>query len=256
MGNSINGSDPEMLELFRAEMDTHLPVLSRGLLALDKGQVSAQEIDAMMRAAHSIKGAARIVGIEPAVRVSHIMEDCFTAARESRITLTCGSVDVLLEGLDALQRICDPRDGQLLTEPSLQVILAKIASVRDGSPAVASPKPAAESASPLPGKLVAATVGGDASGITMPAVWDDGSIATLRREMLDTLSLRPGKIRLDFTHVEELTASALAILASFAREAQRGTPPSAVQAGKASDSVRAVLRVGGLGGDLGLDSPV
>jgi len=61
--------DPAMLELFQAEMDTHIPVLDQGLLALEKGQAGDREIEAMMRAAHSIKGAARIVGIEPAVRV-------------------------------------------------------------------------------------------------------------------------------------------------------------------------------------------
>src|SRR5262249_59181440 len=88
--------DPAMLELFQAEMDTHIPVLNEGLLALEKGQAGAKEIEAMMRAAHSIKGAARIVGIEPAVRVSHVMEDCFTAAKESRITLTSDNREGLL----------------------------------------------------------------------------------------------------------------------------------------------------------------
>lgn len=258
MGSSMN-TDPEMLDLFRAEMDAHLPVLSSGLLALEKGQVTAQQIEAMMRAAHSIKGAARIVGIEPAVRVSHIMEDCFTAAKEGRITLSSGSVDVLLEGLDALQRICSPQDGEGVTEASLQALLAKIAGIRDGSPvgAVASPKPAApvSAAPPLSGNLVAATVDRDEPSITMPAAWDEQSVATLRRQMLDTLSLHPARIRLDFAHVERLSASALAILASFAREATRGSPPPRVQASEASKSVQAVLRTGGLGGDLGLDLP-
>jgi chemotaxis protein histidine kinase CheA len=257
MGTSMNaGLDPEMLDLFRAEMDTHLPVLSRGLLALEKGPVPPQEIEAMMRAAHSIKGAARIVGIEPAVRVSHIMEDCFTAAKDNRISLTSVAMDVLLEGLDALQRICAPQDGQVLTEASLQALLGRIAAVRDASPSVAaaSPKPAGP-APLLSGKLVAATVDRDEPGITLPAVWDEDSIATLRREMLDTLSLRPGRIRLDFAHVEKLSASALATLASFIHEAKRGAPSPVVQTIEASDSVQAVLRIGGLGIDFGMDLP-
>ncbi|HEX4797124.1 MAG TPA: Hpt domain-containing protein, partial [Humisphaera sp.] len=84
---SASGSfeiEPAMLELFQAEMDTHIPVLNEGLLALEKNQAGGREIEGMMRAAHSIKGAAKIVGIEPAVRVAHAMEDCFTAAKESR----------------------------------------------------------------------------------------------------------------------------------------------------------------------------
>jgi chemotaxis protein histidine kinase CheA len=255
MGTSMNaGSDPEMLELFRAEMDTHLPVLGRGLLTLEKGPAPAQEIEAMMRAAHSIKGAARIVGIEPAVRVSHIMEDCFTAAKENRITLTSAAVDVLLAGLDALQRICSPQDEQPPTEASLQSLLAKIAAVRDGSQAVATASSRPATALPsLSDKLVAAKVDRDEPTITLPAVWDDDSVATLHRQMLDTFSLRPGKIRLDFAHVEKLSARALAVLASFAREAKRSAPSPVVQASGASDSVQAVLRIGGLGNDLGLD---
>ena len=35
-----------------------------------------------------IKGAARIVGIEAAVALSHIIEDCFVAARDGRIEMT------------------------------------------------------------------------------------------------------------------------------------------------------------------------
>ena len=59
----------------------------------------------MMRAAHSIKGAGRILGIDPAVRVSHVMEDCFVAAQERRLTLRPDHVDVLLRGVDMLIRL-------------------------------------------------------------------------------------------------------------------------------------------------------
>ena len=44
-------------------------------------------VDELMRASHSIKGAARIVHVEPAVRVAHALEDCFVAAQNRRITL-------------------------------------------------------------------------------------------------------------------------------------------------------------------------
>jgi two-component system sensor histidine kinase and response regulator WspE len=89
--------DPAMLELFQAEMDAHIPALNQGLLALEKSEAGARELEAMMRAAHSIKGAARIVGIEPAVRIAHVMEDCFTAAKDKRIELCSDSMDVLLQ---------------------------------------------------------------------------------------------------------------------------------------------------------------
>ena len=43
----------------------------------------AWNLEALMRAAHSVKGAARIVGLEEAVQVAHVMEDCFVAAQDN-----------------------------------------------------------------------------------------------------------------------------------------------------------------------------
>ena len=58
-----------------------------------------------MRAAHSLKGAARIVQLGAAERVAHVMEDCFVAAQEGRVVLTSEHIEVLLQGVDVLTRI-------------------------------------------------------------------------------------------------------------------------------------------------------
>src|SRR4051812_4193498 len=138
---SSSGPDAVLLELFAAEADMHLPVLSEGLLALEKGVAGKKEIDSMMRAAHSIKGAARIVGNDPAVRIAHALEDCFTAAKEGRIALQSDSVDVLLLGVDALQRTCSPGQDPELTEERMQTLLGRIGAVQEGK------RPSAENAS-------------------------------------------------------------------------------------------------------------
>ncbi|MFO0822155.1 MAG: Hpt domain-containing protein [Gemmataceae bacterium] len=52
----------------------------------------------MMRGAHSIKGACRIVGIELGVRLSHVMEDALVAAQNGHIRLTPADIDTLLRG--------------------------------------------------------------------------------------------------------------------------------------------------------------
>ena len=74
-----------MLDLFRLEADTQTAVLSSGVLAIERRELEPRAIEAMMRAAHSLKGAARIVGIEPAVEVCHALEDCFLAAGRGEI---------------------------------------------------------------------------------------------------------------------------------------------------------------------------
>ena len=120
MGGGEDTGDLAMLELFRAELDSHLPVLSEGLLALEKNSDQPKWFEAMMRAAHSIKGAARIVGVEGAVRVAHVLEDCFVAAQQRDICLGPGAVDVLLRGVDVLGAFHGPVRRRLRTRPSVK----------------------------------------------------------------------------------------------------------------------------------------
>ena len=99
-------SGMSMLELFRVEAETQISVLSAGLLALEQGSPVAGQLEKLMRAAHSVKGAARIVNVNAAVSVAHAMEDCLVAAQAEKITLGHAEVDVLLTGVDLLARIC------------------------------------------------------------------------------------------------------------------------------------------------------
>jgi len=58
-----------------------------------------------MRAAHSLKGAARIVGLDAGVHITHAMEDCFVAAQQGDIVLDQEHIDELLRGVDLLQQM-------------------------------------------------------------------------------------------------------------------------------------------------------
>ena len=99
------GGDISLIELFRDEVRTNTQILNEGLVALEQGMVSPDRLEAMMRAAHSIKGAARVVNVQPAVEVSHALEDCFVRAQKAELALTSEVVDVLLAGVDMLQEI-------------------------------------------------------------------------------------------------------------------------------------------------------
>jgi len=98
-------SNLSMLELFRAEAESQSTILTNGLLELERAAGSAQTYEALMRAAHSLKGAARIVNLDTAVRVAHALEDCFVAAQHGRLTLHQAQVDVLFEGVDLLGQL-------------------------------------------------------------------------------------------------------------------------------------------------------
>ena len=88
--------DASLLELFSLEAEAQTQVLSAGLLALERNPTQADQLEACMRAAHSLKGAARIVGVDAGVSVSHLMEDCLVSAQEGRLYLQPEHIDALL----------------------------------------------------------------------------------------------------------------------------------------------------------------
>src|ERR1700693_4109502 len=91
-----NLNDLSMLDLFRMEVETQSTVLTNGLLGLEQDVDTTHRLGELMRAAHSLKGAARIVGRKAAVRIAHAMEDCFVAVQEKKQTLSAGLIDALL----------------------------------------------------------------------------------------------------------------------------------------------------------------
>ena len=124
-----NAADLSMLELFRVESETQCAALSSGLVELERSAGSPAQLEALMRAAHSLKGAARIVGLEPAVQVAHVMEDAFSAAQRGQLTLKREHIDRLLAGVDLLTRIgsaqeCAPQCVQECVEGLKDLLVA------------------------------------------------------------------------------------------------------------------------------------
>jgi len=109
MADDLSGFS--MLELFRLEAESQTAVLSAGVLAIEELERSPQTLESMMRAAHSLKGAARIVGLDPAVRVAHSLEDVFVAAGKGTFRVQPRHADRLLGGVDFLSSISKADDA-------------------------------------------------------------------------------------------------------------------------------------------------
>jgi len=138
--------DASLLELFSLEADAQTQVLSAGLLALERNPTQADQLEACMRAAHSLKGAARIVGVDAGVSVAHVMEDCLVSAQESRLYLQPEHIDALLQGTDLLMRIATP--GNVVGPADIEAYVALMERLLDPSQPTASiaPPPPAQSA--------------------------------------------------------------------------------------------------------------
>ena len=233
------GIDPSLLDLFRAELEIHLPALSEGLLELEKDPAQSHRLEALMRAAHSVKGAAKIVGIDGAVQIAHAMEDCFVAAQAGRITLTSASVDILLRGVDALPRVVPAADGSIaggaFPADALQRLIADIAGIRSRQ---AEPLAAMAAAAAPPAKPRSAIPTLRPNGNL-----DDAGAETLRVQLADLLRGGAPRLRLDLAAVKDVAPSGLAVLAMAAATAARRQPPAALELANATSSVRTLLRM-------------
>ncbi len=101
-----------MMDLFRMEAEGQTQILTDGLLALERGGTAAR-IEPMMRAAHSIKGAAAIVGLDQIVQLAHAMEDAFIAAQAGTLALSGARVDLLLGGVDLIAQVAQESESEV-----------------------------------------------------------------------------------------------------------------------------------------------
>lgn len=134
--------EPAMFELFREEVRGHAAALTSGLVELEADAANPERIEPLMRAAHSIKGAAKIVGVESAVQLAHVMEDALVAAQTGRIRLVPAHIDAFLKAADLLAGLAEATDAGSLMEwderqrESVAKLEPALRDIAGGAPAV------------------------------------------------------------------------------------------------------------------------
>ena len=104
--------DSSLFDLFRMEAEEQVQVLQAGLIELEAGAASPLTLEGMMRASHSLKGAARIVGLDRIVHLTHAMEDRFVAAQGGR-GLESAEIDRMLAATDWLSKLQALAEGEV-----------------------------------------------------------------------------------------------------------------------------------------------
>lgn len=144
-----------LFELFKAEAESHGATLDEGLLRLEEDPADVSVIEPLMRAAHSLKGAARIIGVDLAVRLAHAMEDCLVAVQKGQEMLVPARIDQLLAGTDLLKQLGKIAESELpaFNAANESVVDALVESLRvpaDAAPAASKPGTASKDAPPTP----------------------------------------------------------------------------------------------------------
>ena len=122
-------------ELFKGEAEMHAAALSEGLVQLE-GASDAAAVEPLMRAAHSIKGAARVIGLDIAVRLAHAMEDVLVAMQKGREAIQASRIDQLLKGSDLLASLARVEEPEVpaWTTANDAAVTALVESLRVAPP--------------------------------------------------------------------------------------------------------------------------
>ena len=273
-----------MLELFRAEVESHSDSLTESLLKLEQDPTATSLLEGLMRAAHSIKGAARLVRVDPAAEVAHVMEDCFVAAQRGELVLEPAGIDVLLRCVDLLSQVSeaskDPNVdwsdfipvvhssvGQLrsvLNRQPLPVEALDASSSTTVEPRTLEPKaiePKAIEAKTVEAKAVepktlaareeeffqaTALATGQTNRISIPTFLNVHNADSIRLEILAKLQYNPQHVEviLDLSQTQDLDAVGLALLHSAIQFATNTTRTIAFE--NVSSSLRPALHAIGV----------
>ena len=92
-----------LLATFRVEADEHVRGITAGLIALEKGPADDERaglVEGVFREAHSLKGAARAVGLTDVEAVCQALEDLFSGVKAGDLELTRDRFDVAHRAVD------------------------------------------------------------------------------------------------------------------------------------------------------------
>ena len=134
MSESQDFSHFSMVDLFYMEVKNQVATLNTCLLALETKPDATEELTSLMRATHSIKGAARIVQVETAIMIAHGMEDFFVAVQAGTLSLTASHIDTLLQGADLLLYIAEfltahPHQSISEQDERVQIVMAALTTI-------------------------------------------------------------------------------------------------------------------------------
>ncbi|MFC3686422.1 chemotaxis protein CheA [Hydrogenophaga luteola] len=132
----------QFYQIFFEEAGENLDQMEQMLLALDLETADDEELNAIFRCAHSIKGGAATFGFADVAELTHQMESLLDKLRRHELQPTPPMVDVLLESSDALKLLLARHQGQSVEPPPTGELVARISALAHGTAAVMAPIPA------------------------------------------------------------------------------------------------------------------
>ena len=123
----------QFFQVFFEEAGENLQTMEQMLLELDVTAADDEELNAIFRCAHSVKGGAATFGFNDVALLTHQMEALLDKLRRHELSPTTQMVDVLLSAGDALRALLARHQGTGQAVPDTTDLLATIKSLCAGS---------------------------------------------------------------------------------------------------------------------------
>jgi two-component system chemotaxis sensor kinase CheA len=144
----------QFYQAFFEEADELLAEMEQRLLGLDLQAPDSEDLNAIFRAAHSIKGGAATFGFKALTDTTHLLENLLDRARHGELKLNTKMMDAFLETKDVLQQQLSAYRGGGEPEPEMVAqicaVLRQLALEGNGGAAPAAPAPVLAKSPPPP----------------------------------------------------------------------------------------------------------
>ncbi|MCL6556872.1 MAG: chemotaxis protein CheW [Burkholderiales bacterium] len=121
-------------QVFFEEAAEHLASMETLLLALNLASPAPDDLNAIFRAAHSIKGGSGTFGFTDMTEVTHVVETLLDKVRKGELTLTAEMVDACLAAGDVLKaQLSQHQGGPAVEEELVRDIVARLEALASGS---------------------------------------------------------------------------------------------------------------------------
>jgi two-component system chemotaxis sensor kinase CheA len=132
-GSDSGGFDlTQFYGVFFEEAGENLANMESMLVEIDIDTVTDEELNAIFRVAHSIKGGAATFGFSDVAELTHELETLLDRLRKNELKLRRDMVDVLLEAGDALKLQLARYQGTSETSPETTALVARIKHLASG----------------------------------------------------------------------------------------------------------------------------
>lgn len=134
-------ADKELRNLFKLESEERLQHLDNGLLRLEKAPADLPLLEELFREAHSLKGAARMLGLVEIQNLAHQLEDAMGAAKKGEMALQPDTVADMYRTLETIRGLVKIEVGDAGAEERLPGMEPGPAPPQGSHPEPAAPVP-------------------------------------------------------------------------------------------------------------------